>query len=181
MEEQSNEALWYVVHTYSGYENKVATDLQTMVENRRLQDLICDIKVPTEMVPEIKDGKERMVEHKLFPGYVLVKMVMNDDTWYVVRNTRGCTGFVGQDRLGGSDPIPMTEEEIIAMGVEKREIEVNYAAGDSVRVIDGPLAGFIGVVSSVEPDKNKVDVTVSMFGRETPVELELDQVETLDE
>ena len=95
MEEQTNEALWYVVHTYSGYENKVANDLQTMVENRHLQDLICDIKVPTEMVPEIKDGKERMVEHKLFPGYVLVKMVMNDDTWYVVRNTRGCTGFVG--------------------------------------------------------------------------------------
>ena len=182
MEEQSNEALWYVVHTYSGYENKVANDLQTMVENRHLQDLICDIKVPVEMVPEIdKNGKQKMVEHKLFPGYVLVKMVMNDDTWYVVRNTRGCTGFLGQDKSGGSKPIPLTEEEIIAMGVEKREIEVNYAAGDSVRVIDGALAGFIGVVSSVEPDKNKVNVTVSMFGRETPVELELDQVETLDE
>ena len=179
MEEQSNEALWYVVHTYSGYENKVATDLQTMVENRRLQDLICDIKVPTEMVPEIKDGKERMVEHKLFPGYVLVKMVMNDDTWYVVRNTRGCTGFLGQDKSGGSKPIPLTEEEIIAMGVEKREIEVNYAAGDSVRVIDGALAGFIGVVSSVEPDKNKVNVTVSMFGRETPAELDFTQVKPL--
>ncbi len=116
MEEQSNEALWYVVHTYSGYENKVATDLQTMVENRRLQDLICDIKVPTEMVPEIKDGKERMVEHKLFPGYVLVKMVMNDDTWYVVRNTRGCTGFVGP----ASKPVPLTAEEVEKMGVEKR-------------------------------------------------------------
>ena len=115
MEEQSNEALWYVVHTYSGYENKVATDLQTMVENRRLQDLICDIKVPTEMVPEIKDGKERMVEHKLFPGYVLVKMVMNDDTWYVVRNTRGCTGFVGP----ASKPVPLTAEEVEKMGVEK--------------------------------------------------------------
>ena len=112
MEEQSNEALWYVVHTYSGYENKVATDLQTMVENRRLQDLICDIKVPTEMVPEIKDGKERMVEHKLFPGYVLVKMVMNDDTWYVVRNTRGCTGFVGP----ASKPVPLTAEEVEKMG-----------------------------------------------------------------
>lgn len=115
MEEQSNEALWYVVHTYSGYENKVATDLQTMVDNRRLQDLICDIKVPTEMVPEIKDGKEHMVERKLFPGYVLVKMIMNDDTWYVVRNTRGCTGFVGP----ASKPVPLSPEEVEKMGVEK--------------------------------------------------------------
>ena len=174
-------AKWYVVHTYSGYENKVASSIEKAVENRRLHDLITAVKIPTEKVTEVKDSKSREVERKLFPGYVLVKMVLTDETWYLVRNTRGCTGFVGQDRLGGSDPIPLTEEEIIAMGVEKREIEVNYAAGDSVRVIDGPLAGFIGVVSSVEPDKNKVDVTVSMFGRETPVELELDQVETLDE
>ncbi len=131
MEEQSNEALWYVVHTYSGYENKVATDLQTMVENRRLQDLICDIKVPTEMVPEIKDGKERMVEHKLFPGYVLVKMVMNDDTWYVVRNTRGCTGFVGP----ASKPVPLTAEEVEKMGVEKAApLTVDFNVGDTVRV-----------------------------------------------
>ena len=129
MEDQSNEALWYVVHTYSGYENKVATDLQTMVENRRLQDLICDIKVPTEMVPEIKDGKERMVEHKLFPGYVLVKMVMNDDTWYVVRNTRGCTGFVGP----ASKPVPLTAEEVEKMGVEKAApLSVDFAVGDTV-------------------------------------------------
>ena len=175
------EAKWYVVHTYSGYENKVASNLEKTVENRQLQDLIQEVRVPTEMVTEVKDNKTRQVERKIYPSYVLVKMVLTDETWYLVRNTRGCTGFVGQDRLGGSDPIPLTEEEIIAMGVEKREIEVNYAAGDSVRVIDGPLAGFIGVVSSVEPDKNKVDVTVSMFGRETPVELELDQVETLDE
>ena len=116
MEEQSNEALWYVVHTYSGYENKVANDLQTMVENRHLQDLICDIKVPVEMVPEIdKNGKQKMVEHKLFPGYVLVKMVMNDDTWYVVRNTRGCTGFVGP----ASKPVPLSAEEVEKMGVER--------------------------------------------------------------
>ena len=148
----SDAAKWYVVHTYSGYENKVASSIEKAVENR-----------------------------KLHPGYVLVKMIMTDETWYLVRNTRGCTGFLGQDKSGGSKPIPLTEEEIIAMGVEKREIEVNYAAGDSVRVIDGALAGFIGVVSSVEPDKNKVNVTVSMCGRETPVELELDQVETLDE
>mgnify|MGYP000004950156 CR=1 FL=1 len=184
MAEQAN---WYVAHTYSGYENKVATDLMTMVENRHLQDLICDVKVPTETrMEEVFDKHgnktgEKEVQSKLYPGYVFVKMVMNDNTWYIVRNTRGCTGFLGQDKSGGSKPIPLTEEEIIAMGVEKREIEVNYAAGDSVRVIDGALAGFIGVVSSVEPDKNKVNVTVSMFGRETPVELELDQVETLDE
>ena len=184
MAEQAN---WYVAHTYSGYENKVAADLMTMVENRHLQDLICDVKVPTETrIEEVFDKRgnktgEKEVQSKLYPGYVFIKMVMNDNTWYIVRNTRGCTGFLGQDKSGGSKPIPLTEEEIIAMGVEKREIEVNYAAGDSVRVIDGPLAGFIGVVSSVEPDKNKVDVTVSMFGRETPVELELDQVETLDE
>ena len=179
----AEQAYWYVVHTYSGYENKVAQDLMTMVENRRLQDLICDVKVPTETVIEDKLDKsgnkigEKEVQHKIYPGYVFVKMVMNDNTWYIVRNTRGCTGFVGPS----SKPIPLTEEEILAMGVEKREIEVNYAAGDSVRVIDGALAGFIGVVSSVEADKNKVNVTVSMFGRETPVELELDQVETLDE
>ena len=162
-------AKWYVVHTYSGYENKVASSIEKAVENRRLHDLITAVNIPTEKVVEVKDGKSREVERKLYPGYVLVKMVMTDETWYLVRNTRGCTGFLGQDKSGGSKPIPLTEEEIIAMGVEKREIEVNYAAGDSVRVIDGPLAGFIGVVSSVEPDKNKVDVTVSMFGRETPV------------
>ena len=166
---------------YSGYENKVASSIEKAVENRRLHDLITAVNIPTEKVVEVKDGKSREVERKLYPGYVLVKMVMTDETWYLVRTTRGCTGFLGQDKSGGSKPIPLTEEEIIAMGVEKREIEVNYAAGDSVRVIDGPLAGVIGVVSSVEPDKNKVDVTVSMFGRETPVELELDQVETLDE
>ena len=166
----SDAAKWYVVHTYSGYENKVASSIEKAVENRKLHDLIQAVNIPTEKVVEVKDGKSREVERKLYPGYVLVKMIMTDETWYL-----------GQDKSGGSKPIPLTEEEIIAMGVEKREIEVNYAAGDSVRVIDGALAGFIGVVSSVEPDKNKVNVTVSMFGRETPVELELDQVETLDE
>ena len=172
---------WYVAHTYSGYESKVKANLEKIVENRGLGDLIFDVRIPVETVVVKENGEEKTVESKIFPSYVFVKMVMTDETWYLVRNTRGCTGFLGQDKSGGSKPIPLTEEEIIAMGVEKREIEVNYAAGDSVRVIDGPLAGFIGVVSSVEPDKNKVDVTVSMFGRETPVELELDQVETLDE
>ena len=174
MEEQSNEALWYVVHTYSGYENKVATDLQTMVENRRLQDLICDIKVPTEMVPEIKDGKERMVEHKLFPGYVLVKMVMNDDTWYVVRNTRGCTGFVGP----ASKPVPLTAEEVEKMGVEKAApLTVDFKVGDTVQITAGPLEGFMGLVEGIDTESFKVKLKVNMFGRETPAEVDIAQVE----
>ena len=174
MEEQSNEALWYVVHTYSGYENKVATDLQTMVENRRLQDLICDIKVPTEMVPEIKDGKERMVEHKLFPGYVLVKMVMNDDTWYVVRNTRGCTGFVGP----ASKPEPLTEAEVAKMGVENvvTDLSVEYKVGDTVEITAGPMEGSVGTVEEIDIPARKVRVKITMFGRELPAELELHQV-----
>ena len=139
----AEEAKWYVAHTYSGYENKVKEDLEKTVENRGLQDMILEISYPTEEVVEMKDGKRKVVTRKMLPGYVMIKMIMNDKTWYVVRNTRGCTGFLGQDKSGGSKPIPLTEEEIIAMGVEKREIEVNYAAGDSVRVIDGALAGFI--------------------------------------
>ena len=172
----SEEAKWYVCHTYSGYENKVATNLETIVENRKLQDWIQEIAVPTETVTEIKDGKKREVERKIFPGYVLVKMVMTDDSWYVVRNTRGCTGFVGPN----GKPTPLTEEEVAALGVEKREVEVNYDVGDMVRIIDGPLENFSGIVDEVDLDKNKVRVTISMFGRETPVELELDQAERLD-
>ena len=165
-----------MVHTYSGYENKVATNLETIVENRKLQDWIKEIRVPTETVVEIKDNKKREVERKIFPGYVLVKMVMTDDSWYVVRNTRGCTGFVGPN----GKPIPLTEAEVAALGVEKREIEVNYKAGDTVRIIDGPLENFSGVVDEVDLEKNKVRVTISMVGRETPVELELDQAELLE-
>ena len=174
MEEQSNEALWYVVHTYSGYENKVANDLQTMVENRHLQDLICDIKVPVEMVPEIdKNGKQKMVEHKLFPGYVLVKMVMNDDTWYVVRNTRGCTGFVGPE----SKPEPLTEAEVAKMGVETTtDIEVEYKVGDTVEITAGPMEGSVGTVEEIDIPARKVRVKITMFGRELPAELELHQV-----
>ena len=146
--DESTEALWYVVHTYSGYENKVANDLQTMVENRHLQDLICDIKVPVEMVPEIdKNGKQKMVEHKLFPGYVLVKMVMNDDTWYVVRNTRGCTGFVGP----ASKPVPLSAEEVEKMGVEKAApLTVDFNVGDTVQITAGPLEGFMGLVEEID-------------------------------
>ena len=174
MEEQSNEALWYVVHTYSGYENKVANDLQTMVENRHLQDLICDIKVPVEMVPEIdKNGKQKMVEHKLFPGYVLVKMVMNDDTWYVVRNTRGCTGFVGP----ASKPVPLSAEEVEKMGVETTvDLEVEYKVGDTVEITAGPMEGSVGTVDEIDIPARKVRVRITMFGRELPAELELHQV-----
>ena len=171
-----DQAMWYVVHTYSGYENKVATNLETIVENRRLQELIHEVKVPVEMVPELKDGKERIVERKLFPGYVLVKMVMTDDTWHLVRNIRGATGFVGS----GNKAIPLTDEEIAALGVEKREVVVGYQVGDNVKITDGALESFLGTVEEIDLDRSKVRVVVSMFGRETPVELELDQVEVQD-
>ena len=169
------QAQWYVVHTYSGYENKVATNLETLVENRRLHDLIQEVKIPTEIVPEIKDGVKKDVERKLFPGYVLVKMVMTDDSWYVVRNTRGVTGFVGTS----SKPVPLTEEEVAALGVEVREAAIDYQVGENVEVASGPLEGFIGVVESIDLDNQKVKVKVSMFGRETTAELELVQVKPL--
>lgn len=166
-------AKWYVVHTYSGYENKVASNIEKVVDNRNLRDLICEVKIPTEMVTEItEDGRKREVERKIFPGYVLVKMVMTDDSWYVVRNTRGVTGFVGP----GSKPVPLSEEEVERLGVETRQTEVSYGAGDTVSVISGPLEGFTGKVESIDIDQNVVRVTVSMFGRETAVELELNQV-----
>ena len=168
-------ANWYVIHTYSGYENKVAANIDKMVENRKMQDLILEIKVPTEIVTEIKDNKTREVERKVFPGYVLVKMVMTDDSWYVVRNIHGVTGFVGP----ASKPVPLTEAEVESLGVEKRIIEVGYAIGDSVKIVDGPLEGFTGIVEHLDVSKNYVNVIISMFGRETPVELELDQVEVI--
>lgn len=174
----SDEAKWYVVHTYSGYENKVASTLQTTVENRGLQDMIPDVKVPTEIVSEVKDdGSIKEVERKLYPGYVFVKMVYTDETWYVVRNIRGCTGFVGPS----SKPVPLTEAEVYKMGVETRVVEVSYEVGDQVRIIDGPLEDFVGIVDELDTDKNYVKVTISMFGRETPVELELNQAEKIDD
>lgn len=171
-----DEAKWYVVHTYSGYENKVASNLQKTVENRQLHDLIEQVLVPTETVTEIKDDKKREVERKIFPGYVLVKMILTDESWYVVRNIRGCTGFVGPS----SKPIPLTDEEVARLGVGKKEIEVSYGVGDSVQIIDGPLEGFVGIVEEVDKEKNRVRVTVSMFGRETPVELELHQAQAME-
>ena len=174
----NEQAMWYVVHTFSGYENKVATDLMTIVENRRdLQDQIVDVKIPTETVEEIKNGQRVEVERKIFPGYVLVKMIMSDANWFVVRNIRGCTGFVGPN----GTPVPLTEREIANLGVEKKEIIVNYAVGDTVSIIDGPLENFSGTVDEIDQEKNMVRVTISMFGRETSVELELDQVEVIQD
>ena len=171
----AEEAKWYVIHTYSGYENKVATNIENAVENRKLHDLIQEVKLPTEKVIEIKDNKKVEVERKLFPSYVLVKMIMTDDSWYVVRNIRGVTGFVGP----GSKPVPLTDEEIARFQVEIREIVVNFEVGDSVKVSDGYLEGFIGVVDHIDKEKGIVKVTVSMMGKEIPVELELDQVDPL--
>lgn len=172
----AEQALWYVVHTYSGYENKVATNLETIVENRRLQDLIQEVTVPVEMVPELKDGKERLVERKLFPGYVLVKMVMTDESWYIVRNCRGVTGFVGPS----SKPEPLSDEEAEKLGMNtKAELTLDYAVGDNVQITAGPLEGFVGVVDEIDLQAQKVKVKVSMFGRETPAELELGQAKPL--
>lgn len=173
MDEQ---AKWYVVHTFSGYENKVATNLEKIVENRHLQDWIHEVRIPTEMVSEVKDGVRKEVERKIFPGYVLVKMVMSDDSWFVVRNVRGCTGFVGPN----GKPVPLTEQELANLGVEKKEVVVDYTVGDTVHITDGPLENFSGVVEEIDQEKNMVKVTISMFGRETSVELELDQVERMD-
>ena len=173
----AEEAKWYVVHTYSGYENTVAASIMKAAENRQMQDLIQEVNIPLETVVEHTDGGDKEVERKVFPGYVLVKMVMTDDAWYIIKNVRGVTGFVGS----GTKPTPLTEEEVQQLGVEKHEIVVAYSEGDNVKVCDGPLTSFIGVVDMVDIEKNKVRVIVSMFGRETPVELELDQVELVSE
>ncbi len=171
----AEELKWYVAHTYSGYENTVAMSIEQAVENRNMHDLIAEVSIPLETVTEITDNGPKTVERKVFPGYVLVKMVMTDETWHLVRNIRGVTGFVG----AANKAIPLTEEEIAALGVEKREVVVGYDVGDSVKITDGALASFIGTVEELDTERGKVKVVVSMFGRETPVELELDQVETI--
>ena len=172
-------AKWYVVHTYSGYENTVKATIEKTVESRQLQDQILAISIPLETVTEITEsGVSKTYDRKVFPGYVLVKMVYSDDTWHVIRNVRGVTGFVG---TSSNDPTPLTDDEVYQMGVEKREIIVNYAVGDQIRILDGPLSGFLGRVENIEVDKNRVSVVVSMFGRETPVEFELDQVELISQ
>jgi len=169
------EPRWYVVHTYSGYENKVKTDLEKTVKNRELEEFFFDIVVPMEEQIEIKDGKRKTNLKKVFPGYVLIKMIVTEESWYIVRNTRGVTGFVGS----GTDPIPLTTEEIRNMGFEVAVVNIDYDVNDSVKVVNGPLAGFIGSVQEINKDKGKVKVLVSMFGRETPVELDFAQVEKL--
>ena len=171
----SEGATWYVVHTYSGYEKKVADTIQKTVKNRNLQELIFDVRIPMETVTEVSDAGTREVERKLFPGYVLVKMYMNDESWYIIRNTRGVTSFVGPE----SKPVPLTEKEIAALGVETIEVKLSYAVGDSVKVIDGPFDGSIGTVTEISLPKGTVMVNVSMFGRETPVELSFNQVASL--
>ena len=172
-------ARWYVVHTYSGYENTVKATIEKTVESRGLHDQILAISIPLETVTEITEsGASKTYDRKVYPGYVLVKMVYSDDTWHVIRNVRGVTGFVG---TSSNDPTPLTDEEVYEMGVEKREIVVNYSVGDVVRILDGPLSSFTGTVESIEIEKNAVSVIVSMFGRETSVEFELDQVEVISQ
>ena len=174
----SDSAKWYVVHTYSGYENAVKTSIEKFVNGRGMEDMILRIEIPMETVTEVTEsGATKEVERKVFPGYVLVKMIMSDEAWYIIKNVRGVTGFVGS----GTKPTPLTDEEVQQLGVEKHEIVVAYSEGDTVKIADGPLTSFTGVVDMVDIEKNKVRVIVSMFGRETPVELELDQVELVSE
>lgn len=174
---QESTPLWYVVHTYTGYENKVLQSLEKIIENRGISELIQAVKIPTETVTELTENGEKEIERKLFPSYVFVKMIMNDEMWHIVRNTTGVTGFVGP----GSRPVPLSEEEVEKLGVDPRVIEVRFAVGDSVRICAGPLSGFIGVVDEISADKKTVKVTASMFGRETKVELGSMEVSPLDE
>lgn len=178
----SESAKWYVIHTYSGYENKVAQTIMKVVDNRKLHDLIQEVQVPTELVMEMNEkNKMHEVERKVFPGYVLVKMVLTDDSWYVVRNTRGCTGFVGP----GSKPVPLTDKEAVAMGIDvdakPASLEVNFKAGDKVRITAGPMEGIVGEVESIDTENMKVNVKVSMFGRDTSAELDITMVAASDE
>lgn len=171
----AEEAKWYVAHTYSGYENKVKADIEKTVENRNMQNIIQDIQVPMEEVVEIKDDQKKTVMRKTFPGYVIVKMIMTDESWYVVRNCRGVTGFVGP----GSKPVPLTEEEITKIGLEHQRIALDFEVGDNIRVKYGALEGFVGVIDAISMEKKKIKAKVSMFGRDTDVELEFNQVEAL--
>ena len=173
----ADNAKWYVVHTYSGYENAVAAAIMKAAENRRMTDLIHEVNIPLETVTEHTDAGEKTYERKVFPGYVLVKMIMTDESWHLVRNVRGATGFVGSE----GKAIPLTEQEIYDLGVEHKEIIVGFAVGDTVKVTDGPLEGFLGTVDELDAERETVRVIVSMFGRETPVDLELDQVEPVEQ
>ncbi len=170
------EAKWYVVHTYSGYENKVKSDLEKMVENRKMQDLIHELYIPTETVTEIKGDKTKEIERKIFPGYVLIKMIVTDDSWYVVRNTHGVTGFVGP----ASKPVPLTDSEVEALGVEKHSVELAYKVGDSIKVVYGPFENMEGSVENIDISAGTVRVLLTVFGRQTPIEMDLDQIALVD-
>lgn len=169
-------ARWYVVHTYSGYENKVKVNLEKTIENRGLQDLIHDIQVPMEEVVEVKEGKKKVAQKKVFPGYVIVNMIMTDESWYIVRNTRGVTGFVGP----GSKPVSLTEDEVLTMGIVQKSVNVDVEVGESVKIISGPLENFVALIQEINLEKHKIKGLVNMFGRETPVELDFNQIEKLD-
>lgn len=173
----AEDAKWYVVHTYSGYENTVSASILKSAENRHMEDLILEVKIPMESVTEHTDKGDKTYDRKIFPGYVLVKMILTDDTWHIIRNARGSTGFVAMD----GKPVPLTEEEVLSLSVERHEIVTGFNLGDTVKVTEGPLEGFLGTVDELEPEKDRVRVIVSMFGRETPVDLDMDQIESVKE
>ena len=167
---------WYVAHTYSGYEDKVKSDILKTVENRGMQDIIQEVVVPMEEVVEIKDNKKKVSERKIFPSYVMIKMAMTDESWYVVRNCRGVTGFVGP----GSKPVALTQEEVEKMGLEHKTIKLDFNVGDNIRVKYGALEGFLGVITDINLEKKKIRTKISMFGRDTDVDLEFNQVEAIE-
>lgn len=167
-----SEASWYVVHTYSGYENKVKANIEKTIENRHLEEQILEVRVPMQDVVEMKDGQSRQVQKKMFPGYVLINMIMNDDTWYVVRNTRGVTGFVGP----GSKPVPLTDEEMRPLGIRADSVQMDYAEGDSVVVMGGVWKDTVGVIQAINENKQSVTINVDLFGRETPVEISFTEI-----
>ena len=170
-----SETKWYVVHTYSGYENKVKANIEKTIENRHLEDQILEVRVPMQDVVELKDGASRQVSKKMFPGYVLINMVMNDDTWYVVRNTRGVTGFVGP----GSKPVPLTEEEMRPLGVQSDSVQIDFAEGDNVVVTGGVWKDTVGVIQAINENKQSVTINVDLFGRETPVEISFTEIKKM--
>jgi transcriptional antiterminator NusG len=173
MKQESQGSRWYVVHTYSGHENKVKANIEKLVENREMQDIIFEVRVPVEEVTEVKNGKKKIKERKMFPSYVIIKMIMTDESWYLVRNTRGVTGFVGP----GSKPVPLSDEEVKALGVAERLPAIELDIDDTIKVMEGPFENFIGTVESISQEKRKIKAFVSMFGRETLIELDYNQNE----
>ena len=170
-----SEAKWYVVHTYSGYENKVKANIDKTIENRHLEDQILEVRVPMQDVVELKNGVQKATQKKMFPGYVLIHMFMNDDTWYVVRNTRGVTGFVGP----GSKPVPLTDAEMAGLGIRQEDIVVDYEIGDTIQVISGAWADTVGTIQTINMQKQSLTINVELFGRETPVELSFAEVKKM--